>query len=80
MTSQDLKQIAEIIDQRIKPLEEKIDTLDMKVDRGFDRLDKKIDQLREETTEMFTGQSAGLDDHDRRLTRVETHLQLSPIK
>lgn len=65
-----------VLDERIGTLGERIETLELKMEQSFDSLDKKIDTLRAETTDVLTGITAGSDEHDQRIKRLESRVGL----
>lgn len=79
-----LKNIGDLIDtkldQKLKPINQKLETLDLKIEvvnSKIDKLDKKIDKAQEETIETLSELiTSGHDMHEKRIKRIEDHLQL----
>jgi prefoldin subunit 5 len=83
-----LGKIGELIDSKLnknlKPINEKLGILDSKVetlDLKIEVLNKKIDQAQEETIETLSELiTTGYNSHEKRIKRVEDHLQLPQIQ
>ncbi|MGA2911433.1 MAG: hypothetical protein ABSE17_02190 [Candidatus Levyibacteriota bacterium] len=83
-----LKNIGDLIDtkldNKLKPINEKLDTLDLKIEAvnaKVDKLDKKIDRFQEETIDTLSELiTTGYNSHEKRIKRIEDHLQLPQIQ
>lgn len=79
-----LKNIGDLIDtkldQKLKPINQKLETLDLKIEvvnSKVDKLDKKIDKAQEETIETLSELiTSGYNSHEKRIKKMEDHLQL----
>ena len=68
------------LDQKLRPINEKLETLDLKIEvvnSKIDKLDKKIDKTEEETIETLSELiTSGHSLHEKRIKKIEDHLQL----
>ena len=72
-----LKNIGDLIDtkldQKLRPIDQKLGVLEIKIEV----LNKKIDKSQEETIETISELiTSGYNAHEKRIKRIEDHLQL----
>ncbi len=71
------------LDEKVGALDEKVGALDEKVeslDRKIEIVNNKIDKAQEETIDTLSELIAsGYNNHERRIKRIENHLELPQI-
>jgi chaperonin cofactor prefoldin len=83
-----LSKIGELIDTKLDnkllPIIKKIDALDSKaetLDLKIEAVNKKIDKAQEETIDVLSELIAsGYNNHERRIKKIEDHLQIPQIQ
>ena len=74
MTNDDLNQISQLLDQKLKPIEEQLDNVEIKVEL----VNKKIEKAQEETIDALSELiSKGFEDHEQRINKIEDTLHIS---
>jgi len=75
-----LKQLGDLIDEKLTPIKKQLDIVEMKVEVVTERIElvsKKVEQSQEETIEAISELvTNGHNIHEKRIKRIEDHLQL----
>ncbi len=91
LTKSDVKQIKGVVetavDNRLKPIKKQLDVVEMKVEVVNNRLEKTEQELKqaitknqEDTIEALSELiHSGYNNHEKRIKRIENHLQLPRI-
>ncbi len=76
LTQEEMSQIRQIVGDEVLPVKEDVRNLELKMEHGFTALNQKIDDLKE----IVSGIVGGIEDHERRLKRLETHAGIVPAE
>ncbi len=71
-----MAQIRQVVREEVSLVKEDVRNLELKMEHGFAALNQKIDDLKE----IVSGTVGGIEDHERRLKRLETHTGLVPTE
>lgn len=75
-----LGKIGELIDTKLQPIKQQLDTVEMKVElvnKRVEFVNKRVGKAQEETIEAISELiTSGHDMHEKRIKRIEDHLQL----
>jgi len=72
-----LKNIGDLMDTKLQPIKQQLNTLELKVEL----VNKRVEQAQEETIEALSELvTSGHTTHEKRIKRIEDHLQLPQIQ
>lgn len=72
MDSKLLKHFGDLVEKKLKPIKKQLDVVEMKIEV----VNKRVEQAQEETIEAISDLvNIGHDQHEKRIRRIEDHLQ-----